>query len=173
MSSQRNRKKKIIQGELRQELFFLEKSWECLAEIDSLMDKYSKITAAEKEKVRSFFVLKQDYRCAICGRKEDEFGKRLCIDHDHKTDRIRGLLCNTCNFLIGCAQDSPVILNSAIDYLTQESILYQEERIRMEQIGDCKRRIKKPLPPYKLFERHKNEDYSTEYEERNTEANCW
>lgn len=35
---------------------------------------------------------KQSYRCSICRRK-----KKLHVDHDHSTGKIRGLLCITCN----------------------------------------------------------------------------
>lgn len=37
--------------------------------------------------------------CAICG--EPEIKKRLSVDHDHKTGKIRGLLCQRCNFNLG------------------------------------------------------------------------
>lgn len=41
----------------------------------------------------------QDGKCAICN--QSELGYRLCIDHDHKTGRVRGLLCHGCNLSLG------------------------------------------------------------------------
>jgi hypothetical protein len=35
-------------------------------------------------------------RCWICRRKP-KLGKNLCVDHDHKTKQVRGLLCFLCN----------------------------------------------------------------------------
>lgn len=52
--------------------------------------------------------------CAICKSK---FTKRPHIDHDHKTNKVRGLLCNTCNWGIGNFKDSVDILLNAISYL--------------------------------------------------------
>ena len=57
-------------------------------------------------------VKKQNNLCAIC------LGERgLCVDHCHKTGRIRGLLCRQCNTMLGNATDSPEILDKAIEYL--------------------------------------------------------
>jgi hypothetical protein len=56
--------------------------------------------------------------CAIClepptsGR-----GKKLYIDHDHKTGKVRGLLCHHCNMILGYAKDSSVRLTECINYL--------------------------------------------------------
>jgi hypothetical protein len=60
---------------------------------------------------------KQNGRCAIC---ENEF-KILCIDHDHITDKIRGLLCNQCNLVLGNAKDNIFILENSINYLKRIS----------------------------------------------------
>lgn len=51
--------------------------------------------------------------CAICRRKTET----LHIDHDHRTGRIRGLLCFHCNSGIGKFGDSIDTLESAIRYL--------------------------------------------------------
>jgi hypothetical protein len=57
--------------------------------------------------------------CAICGTTEwMGRGHRPHIDHDHKTGRIRGLLCHNCNVLLGHAHEDPAILQAAIDYLS-------------------------------------------------------
>lgn len=44
---------------------------------------------------------KQKGRCAVCGKHESELGKRLDIDHNHNTGKIRGLVCTACNRRIG------------------------------------------------------------------------
>jgi predicted nucleic acid-binding Zn ribbon protein len=46
-------------------------------------------------------LLQQGGVCAICKRPQSVEGKRLAVDHDHITNRVRGLLCNPCNMLIG------------------------------------------------------------------------
>lgn len=39
----------------------------------------------------------QEYKCKICQRHADEFKKGLVVDHDHKTGKVRALLCVNCN----------------------------------------------------------------------------
>jgi hypothetical protein len=56
----------------------------------------------------------QGGKCGICLRP-----KRLCVDHDHATTRVRGLLCVTCNQAIGMLDDDPALLFRAIRYLSQ------------------------------------------------------
>lgn len=51
--------------------------------------------------------------CAICRRPMD----RICIDHDHRTGRVRGLLCHNCNVALGHFRDSPGLLYASIAYL--------------------------------------------------------
>ncbi len=56
--------------------------------------------------------------CAICKKKETRKKiKRLAVDHNHETGKIRGLLCNNCNNGLGRFGDDPKILKSAVKYL--------------------------------------------------------
>lgn len=38
--------------------------------------------------------------CAICKKHQNNFKKKLSVDHNHNTGRIRGLLCNICNLKV-------------------------------------------------------------------------
>ena len=58
--------------------------------------------------------MKQQAQCAICGKV---FCDDDCIDHDHITLKLRGLLCNHCNLGIGFLQDSSIICKNAKNYL--------------------------------------------------------
>lgn len=64
----------------------------------------------------------QGGRCAICNDLPNETNvrsrkKRLCVDHEHETGKIRGLLCDRCNTGLGIFKDSVNRLQSAIAYL--------------------------------------------------------
>ena len=74
---------------------------------------YSKYGITEEEYLRIYEIQKN--KCAICGK--DFSGKRLYIDHEHKTGKIRGLLCGRCNTGIGMFDDNIDNLLSAIKYL--------------------------------------------------------
>lgn len=56
--------------------------------------------------------------CKICRLPEPETSRRrLVIDHCHNSSRIRGLLCNNCNALLGMARDNPEVLRRGAAYL--------------------------------------------------------
>lgn len=62
---------------------------------------------------------KQKYRCAICGTKKlnRKNAKFFAVDHCHETGIVRGLLCYSCNTLMGKAKDNIDIFLAAIKYL--------------------------------------------------------
>lgn len=68
-------------------------------------------------------LLDQNGKCAICGTSSPS-GKynRFYIDHCHRTGKVRGLLCNTCNFALGAFKDSVENLQNAIKYLINDKI---------------------------------------------------
>ena len=59
----------------------------------------------------------QHHRCAICHRRSLEFRKPLGVDHDHKTGKIRGLLCAACNLGLGAFKDDFDVLIRAAQYI--------------------------------------------------------
>ena len=44
-------------------------------------------------------------------------GKRLVVDHNHRTGVVRGLLCTHCNCLLGFARENVVTLRAAMAYI--------------------------------------------------------
>jgi hypothetical protein len=57
----------------------------------------------------------QNGLCAICGKPPRS--SRLGVDHDHKTNEFRGLLCEKCNYGLGMFDDNTEYLSKAIKYL--------------------------------------------------------
>lgn len=55
--------------------------------------------------------------CAICSSPENGRYSHLSIDHDHNTNKIRGLLCNNCNRGLGLLKDSEELLRKAAKYV--------------------------------------------------------
>ena len=50
--------------------------------------------------------------CTICGVDDD-----LVVDHDHRANKIRGMLCNRCNKGLGLFKDDPELLEFARIYI--------------------------------------------------------
>lgn len=68
------------------------------------------------ERYQELLIL-QSYKCAICNKNQDDLSKPLSVDHCHKTNKIRGLLCYHCNVAIGLFFDNPEFCNNASKYL--------------------------------------------------------
>ena len=63
----------------------------------------------------------QNGGCAICGAKIGNGSKRLGVDHNHITGKVRGILCNACNTGIGLLNNIE-LLNKAIEYIKRNTI---------------------------------------------------
>jgi NAD(P)H-flavin reductase len=63
-------------------------------------------------------IAERNGRCWVCGDPpKGRHVKRLAIDHCHKTNKVRGLLCDPCNQGLGKFQDDPKRLLMAALYL--------------------------------------------------------
>lgn len=63
----------------------------------------------------------QSGKCKICGKSIKENLKRLAVDHCHKTGKVRGLLCSSCNICIGFIEKNSLDISAIKKYLTQEA----------------------------------------------------
>jgi Recombination endonuclease VII len=61
----------------------------------------------------------QKYVCAICN-KPDLLNRGLAVDHCHKTNKVRGLLCTNCNMGLGKFQDNVEYIQNALTYLQRD-----------------------------------------------------
>jgi hypothetical protein len=59
----------------------------------------------------------QKGKCAGCLRPQENFKINFAVDHDHKTNTIRGLLCNDCNTTLGKLLEDPKIFRRLAAYL--------------------------------------------------------
>lgn len=87
--------------------------------------RYEKIALKERERhlVRKYGVTIAGYqamfdaqggKCAVCGKTQV---RAFDVDHDHATGLVRGLLCTSCNRMIGHAGDNADRLEAAAAYL--------------------------------------------------------
>ena len=80
-------------------------------------------------------MLASTFSCTICGEEDN-----LVVDHDHKTNKIRGLLCNKCNKGLGLFKDDPDLLEFARIYVLasngdQEAARYVKEHSGADLYG--------------------------------------
>jgi hypothetical protein len=80
----------------------------------------------EKELKKNYGITLQDWnnmfeaqegQCAICKTHQCNTGKSFAVDHDHKTGKVRALLCANCNTGLGKFNDNIETLERAVQYL--------------------------------------------------------
>lgn len=81
-------------------------------------DKFHKLKSAYGITLEDFHNIlhKQNNVCAICMSQFDS-PRNICVDHNHNTKEVRGILCNNCNRGIGLLKDNSINLLRAYKYL--------------------------------------------------------
>lgn len=95
------------------------------------------------EDYRDLFI-SQNGKCAVCNsdgraRISIHHNMPLVIDHCHKTHKVRGLLCHTCNTALGQLNDSIDLLKKSIEYLEKPDIVFTKTdrtRIKRERTNE-------------------------------------
>lgn len=64
---------------------------------------------------------KQGGGCAICKTSINQDYRNLVVDHCHKTNKVRGLLCSNCNRALGLFYDNIKTMENAIEYLNKDN----------------------------------------------------
>ena len=59
----------------------------------------------------------QNGRCLLCGINQDDLNYPLYVDHNHKTNKVRGLLCSKCNFKVGWIESNQDELDTVLNYI--------------------------------------------------------
>ena len=70
------------------------------------------------EKYNTLFTA-QNGNCAICGVNRAQLSQDLSVDHCHTSNKVRGLLCASCNSGLGYFKDNHSNLKKAAEYLTR------------------------------------------------------
>lgn len=65
------------------------------------MTTIQRIKPSQVPQVRAALLKRQDYRCGICQTPLKAVSANACLDHDHTTGHIRGVLCRNCNGIEG------------------------------------------------------------------------
>lgn len=102
---------------------------QCMACARRKVQAYSKTDKSRSARLsRTYGVTLKDLEsvshCEVCFTKllhRGMAGDAACVDHDHKTGKVRGILCNNCNRGLGMFKDNPETIAKAIEYLERHN----------------------------------------------------
>lgn len=106
----------------------VQKNWEDSVDYKEKQRRYNRKQLCKKRgiTIEAFDAMlsAQGGVCAVC-KKRKPWGKgksdELCIDHCHKTNKVRALLCHGCNAALGMVEDNPFLLEALAEYLRKHS----------------------------------------------------
>lgn len=112
----------------RQKMLDVDKVRRTLPEVKAARNEAAR-KVSRKKQLKRYGLTEQAYQellqaqggvCKICAKPPTK--QALCVDHDHQTHQIRGLLCSSCNKGLGLLGDSLERINAAKAYLEAASV---------------------------------------------------
>ena len=97
-------------------------------EIVAYKKEHYKARGRNSQYLRKYNITLQEYddilasqggHCACCDAVCNPYGTRLCVDHDHTTNEVRGILCTSCNTVLGYVNDDVETLLRLTAYLVK------------------------------------------------------
>ena len=78
-------------------------------------DQHLRLTYGIKLAEYSLMLKNQENKCLIC--RDTQLKRPLVVDHSHKTNKVRGLLCYKCNVALGLLRENEEIILSMLSYI--------------------------------------------------------
>lgn len=86
-------------------------------------------TRKEIDRIRKDLIDKHGDKCAICKKPRSAFKNRLSVDHNHRSGKVRGLLCFYCNKRV-LGRHSIESARNILDYLLKYDVLLESNEKR-------------------------------------------
>ena len=112
----------------REQILLTRRAYRCRPEVKSKVVQQNK-----RSRLRKYGLSIEDYDsilesqghlCAICGTSDPGDGRaNFCVDHNHRTQKVRGLLCNPCNKALGLFKDNPSVMREAANYVERDGVM--------------------------------------------------
>jgi hypothetical protein len=100
------------------------KAWRTKDKVQAAMQEYHRYRRYHLTLEQLSKLIRQQKVCPICGvgLKDLEL-RNVCVDHNHTTGKLRGILCRKCNIVLGMAGDRVDVLKAAVHYLEEGGTL--------------------------------------------------
>jgi hypothetical protein len=104
---------------------------------DKVFDTHMRRTFGISASIYAEMLQAQDGRCAVCRRPETAIDRRtgkvrrLHVDHNHATRRVRSLLCTRCNLAVGFLGEAPDVAEAVAAYLRAHEIVSPSGGVRV------------------------------------------
>lgn len=81
----------------------------------------------------------QNGRCALCDLHTSALNHRLCVDHDHSTGKIRGLICKSCNAMLAWLEKVSSLDVIRTFWKTDVFIKYQDKIVQTPELREVRK----------------------------------